>query len=342
VPASAQTSSLAGKRAQAASLQARIAAQGRRLSIADENYNQARLARRAVDAKLAAARAREADAERRWRGLRERLGGRVRALYMHPGAPLDAWLGVISFSEESRAAVLSRSIINSDTELVHATEQARNEVRRQAGVLGSLRARAQRAEQEMEAKRSSVAGEIAAQRALLRQVNGDIARIMEAERKRTLDEAARVAAAEAAAAATPPPSSPPGAVSTPPPVAPPPTQSTSGAAAKAVSTARAQIGKPYEWSASGPNSFDCSGLTMYSWHAAGVDLPHSSQAQYDSLPKVSRANIRPGDLLFFGSPIHHVGIYEGGGVMINAPETGENVRRDAIARSGYAGAARPG
>jgi cell wall-associated NlpC family hydrolase len=56
---------------------------------------------------------------------------------------------------------------------------------------------------------------------------------------------------------------------------------------------------------------------------------------------VARNQIQPGDLLFYGSPIHHVGIYEGGGVMINAPETGENVRRDSIGRSDYAGAARP-
>ena len=77
------------------------------------------------------------------------------------------------------------------------------------------------------------------------------------------------------------------------------------------------------------------------WGKAGVSLPHSSGAQYASLPHVGRAQLRAGDLVFFGSPIHHVGIYEGGGVMINAPETGENVRRDSIARADYAGAARP-
>jgi cell wall-associated NlpC family hydrolase len=174
-------------------------------------------------------------------------------------------------------------------------------------------------------------------------VNGDISRIMEAERRRRLEEAARAAAAEAAARATPAPTPAPGVAATPPPaVTPPSSQSTSGAAAKAVKTAQAQIGKPYEWGASGPSSYDCSGLTMYAWRSAGVSLPHSSRAQYESLPKVSRANIRPGDLLFYGSPIHHVGMYEGGGIMINAPETGENVRRDPIARSDYVGAARPG
>jgi cell wall-associated NlpC family hydrolase len=114
-----------------------------------------------------------------------------------------------------------------------------------------------------------------------------------------------------------------------------------GGAGKAVQTAAAQLGKPYEWAADGPDSYDCSGLTMYAWGSAGVSLPHSSQAQYSSLPHVARSQIQPGDLLFYGSPIHHVGIYEGGGVMINAPETGENVRRDSISRADYVGAARP-
>jgi peptidoglycan DL-endopeptidase CwlO len=102
------------------------------------------------------------------------------------------------------------------------------------------------------------------------------------------------------------------------------------------------MGKPYQWGASGPDSFDCSGLTSYAWAAAGVQIPRSSRAQYAELPKVKRSNLRPGDLVFFGSPIHHVGIYEGDGVMINSPETGETVRRDSIARADYAGAARPG
>jgi cell wall-associated NlpC family hydrolase len=112
-------------------------------------------------------------------------------------------------------------------------------------------------------------------------------------------------------------------------------------ASTAVSVARQQIGKPYEWAADGPDTFDCSGLTMYAWGKAGVSLPHSSQAQFGSLTHIAKSQLQPGDLVFFGSPIHHVGIYEGGGIMIDAPETGENVRRDSIGRADYAGSARP-
>jgi cell wall-associated NlpC family hydrolase len=113
-----------------------------------------------------------------------------------------------------------------------------------------------------------------------------------------------------------------------------------GQAAAAVRFAYAQLGKPYQWGAAGPSSYDCSGLTMASWAAAGVSLPHSSSAQYGSGPHVDRGNLQPGDLVFFGSPIHHVGIYIGGGRMIHAPHTG-TVVQIAPLEGDYAGAVRP-
>jgi len=116
--------------------------------------------------------------------------------------------------------------------------------------------------------------------------------------------------------------------------------SASGSAAVALRTAYAQLGKPYQWGAAGPGSFDCSGLMMYSWAAAGVSLPHSSGAQYGSGQHVSRSALRPGDLVFFGSPIYHVGMYVGGGMMIHAPTTGDVVRIAPIL-SDFVGATRP-
>ncbi len=115
----------------------------------------------------------------------------------------------------------------------------------------------------------------------------------------------------------------------------------SGRAAVAVQAAYAQIGKPYSWGASGPGSFDCSGLTMWAWGKAGVSLPHSSQAQYGSGPHVSRSDLQPGDLVFYGSPIHHVGIYVGNGNMIEAPHSGAYVRVASYSRGDYVGAVRP-
>jgi cell wall-associated NlpC family hydrolase len=114
----------------------------------------------------------------------------------------------------------------------------------------------------------------------------------------------------------------------------------SGRAAIAVRTAYAQLGDPYQWGASGPNSFDCSGLTSYAWRAAGVSLPHSSSAQFSSGRRISRSELRPGDLVFFYSPISHVGIYIGSGRMIDAPYPGRNVKITSISEMPYSGAVR--
>ncbi|MDX6221090.1 MAG: peptidoglycan DL-endopeptidase CwlO [Frankiales bacterium] len=114
----------------------------------------------------------------------------------------------------------------------------------------------------------------------------------------------------------------------------------SSRAATAVAAAYQQLGAPYDWAADGPAAFDCSGLTAYVWAAAGVTLPHSSQAQFGVGAHVSRSQLAPGDLVFFGSPIHHVGIYVGNGNMIDAPQTGDVVRVQSINRSDYAGAVR--
>ena len=118
----------------------------------------------------------------------------------------------------------------------------------------------------------------------------------------------------------------------------------SGRAKIAVNFAYAQIGKPYQWAADGPGSYDCSGLTMAAWRAAGVSLPHSSGMQYGYGTHVSESGLQPGDLVFFYSPISHVGIYIGGGKMIHAPRPGDVVKITSISGSymPYVGATRPG
>ncbi len=103
----------------------------------------------------------------------------------------------------------------------------------------------------------------------------------------------------------------------------------------------AQRGKPYVWAASGPGSFDCSGLTQYAYEAAGISLPHSSRMQSQMGTAVSRADLQPGDLVFFYSPVSHVGIYIGNGQMVHAPTSGDVVKVAAIdSMGGYSGARR--
>ncbi|MDX3635441.1 NlpC/P60 family protein [Streptomyces europaeiscabiei] len=101
-------------------------------------------------------------------------------------------------------------------------------------------------------------------------------------------------------------------------------------ATKALVFARAQIGKPYVWGATGPGSYDCSGLAQAAWKAAGVDIPRTTYDQATSGTTVSLANARPGDLVFFYDNISHVGLYIGNGMMIHAPNPGTYVREESV------------
>ncbi|MEU3303175.1 NlpC/P60 family protein [Streptomyces sp. NPDC006678] len=112
-------------------------------------------------------------------------------------------------------------------------------------------------------------------------------------------------------------------------------------AEKVLSFARAQIGKPYVWGATGPSSFDCSGLTQAAWKAAGVDLPRTTWDQVKAGQSVATADLLPGDLVFFYDDISHVGIYIGDGKMIHAPKPGANVREESIYYMPIYGSIRP-
>ena len=116
----------------------------------------------------------------------------------------------------------------------------------------------------------------------------------------------------------------------------------SGRAKAAVDYAMAQVGKAYVWGAAGPSAFDCSGLTMAAWGRAGVGLPHSSSAQYSSGPHVAESDLQPGDLVFYYSPISHVGMYIGGGMIVNAENPSVGVKVTSLHAMPYVGAVRPG
>ncbi|MGW1027141.1 NlpC/P60 family protein [Streptomyces sp. NPDC002577] len=111
-------------------------------------------------------------------------------------------------------------------------------------------------------------------------------------------------------------------------------------AAAAVSYAYRALGSPYVWGATGPNAFDCSGLTQAAYRSAGVSLPRTTYAQIDAGRRIPRSELRPGDLVFFYSGVSHVGIYVGGGRMIHAPNPSAPVRIAPIDQMPFAGATR--
>ena len=116
----------------------------------------------------------------------------------------------------------------------------------------------------------------------------------------------------------------------------------SGRAAAAVNYALAQVGDAYVYGAAGPSAFDCSGLTMMAWAQAGVGLPHSSSAQMGSGTPVSSSSLQPGDLVFYYSPVSHVGIYIGGGRIVHAANPSSGVQVAGVFSMPFSGAVRPG
>jgi len=145
---------------------------------------------------------------------------------------------------------------------------------------------------------------------------------------------ARAAVAKAAAATAATPAAAKAAASIVPVYVPKPTPSTdapktsagTGIGGTALANAESKIGMPYVWGAVGPNSFDCSGLVMWAFKQAGVSLPRTAAAQSSAGTAVSRSQLKPGDLVFFYSPVSHVGIYVGDGKVLNASQSGEPVK----------------
>lgn len=197
---------------------------------------------------------------------------------------------------------------------------------------------------EEEARR--VQAEVAARRAREEAARTEAARRAEEAARRAADDAARTTTTTTVRPSVPRAATTtttrPTAATTPPPGGDAPVRPPAPGAAAAVAEAKAQIGKPYEWGADGPDSFDCSGLTQWAWKAAGRTLPHSSVAQYGATVRVAVSQIEPGDLVFYGSPIHHVGIYAGDGQMVEASETGTPVRMRSIYRRDLVGVGRVG
>jgi len=156
---------------------------------------------------------------------------------------------------------------------------------------------------------------------------------------------ARAAAARRAAAAasrsatrTAPAAAAPAAAAPAPAVAAP----VSGRGGAAVQYALAQVGDAYVYGAAGPSAFDCSGLTMMAWAQAGVSLPHSSSAQMSSGTPVSQSQLQPGDLVFYYSPVSHVGMYIGHGQIVHAANPSSGVTTAPVNSMPYSGAVRPG
>jgi len=275
-------------------------------------------------------------------GARTQLDRRARSLYISgPSAYIQGILTAKDIHDVLARTRYAQNVLRRDSLNLDIVGTARARVSQAGEALASQQARQVAAERALAAQRDEILSRQTQRRGILDSLNKDIARLVEQEKRRQEEERRRTAAAALAAARRreSAPTNRGGRSDLPPP---------GPSAGKALSVARQQLGKPYRWGATGPDSFDCSGLTLYSYREAGVSIPRTAAEQWYAGNHPDLAHLAPGDLVFFAtnsnnaSTIHHVGIYAGDGNMIHAPESGDVVRVSSIGRSDYFGATRVG
>lgn len=307
------------KRARAVAVKAQMQTLDHKLEAATEEYNEANLKYQAVTAKVNESQAKLGRIRKRIKTLQSHLS--VRSIDMYRSGPtqmIEMLLGAVDFEQLANTWDLLKNMSRSDADAAAQLKVAKKEVLAVRAQLRSQQIEAEKQRDVMQSRKSAIEGDLAKRRGMLRGIEREIAALESAEnaRRRAAENQFR--------------SNWGGNWGTP----------TNAPRGQVVQIAMRYLGRPYVWAAAGPNSFDCSGFTMFVYRQVGVSLPHSSRMQINYGQRVSRANLKPGDLVFFGSPIHHVGIYVGNGQMIHAPHTGAVVRIDPL-HSNFAGASRP-
>ena len=311
------TPSLAAPHASIAQVKARVDALGEQVARLSEQSNAANIQLATARAKEAALRDRLGRAQAHLAQVQEQLGQFASAAYRSGGVS-DGLMNLLTSSNPS--VFLGRSntldaISQRHAETINEAVSARHQVADAEAQAQQLVAQVSATQRALSAQKAQIQRLLAAQQAELDRLQSAARAAYLAQQSAYADRMASLRGSYNGPA--------------------------SGRAGVAVRFAYAQLGKPYQWGASGPNSYDCSGLTMAAWAAAGVSLPHYTGSQQQDTRPVSRADLQPGDLIFFGSPPYHVGLYIGNGRMIEAPHSGAVVRIASIDRSSYSGAGRP-
>lgn len=341
-------------------------------SLAVEEYNEAEESLAAMTSKLSLLEDEVAGLLETVGEHESQIGHLVSDLYKSGGeaASYEALLGTEDAAEATQRHGYLRSLQRSQTTRIEVYLADRDVLDRQQADLDAARERRVSLTEELDERRREVEERVTSQAEELAELEAVVAgaddelavarsaeqseearleeealereREQEEERRAVAraDRSERDAAADESSPAPPAPS--PESTSSPSPDEASSDAGNPGSAAQAaVQAALGQTGTPYVWGGNTPSGFDCSGLTSWAYAQAGVSIPRTSGAQYAGLPKVSRSELQPGDLLFFNSPISHVGMYIGNGQMVEAPYTGTNVRVRSIVRGGYVGATRP-
>jgi cell wall-associated NlpC family hydrolase len=305
-----------GNSAEAAAL---VAARGHDLEVLSEQFNEARVALEAQRAEATAAVAAMEQATAELAAAQQHVRGLARTAYTGEG--LGSFQALLT--SDSADAFVDRMatlqlVAGHQSEILARAAEA-NVVAAQA------HASAQQAADEAQARFDAVTAQQAALQAEVDSYRAAFAQLSAREQQAAISSHGEERASRSEDRESTAPSAP--------------VVANGDAAQQAIDTAMAQRGKPYVWAAGGPTAYDCSGLTAYAFKAAGINLPHSSRLQSQMGQAVSRDQLQPGDLVFFYSPVSHVGIYIGNGQMVHAPTSGDVVKVAPL-MSGYSGARR--
>jgi peptidoglycan DL-endopeptidase CwlO len=328
---------LAAARAEAATLEREVIRLDTQVEVLAEAHTAARAR---LDGLIQAAHRQQVQLERAEQSLqatRVVYAGDVRDLYARGAlAPLELLLGAGDIHDLALATGIASGVLDRDVRALASLGLATGTVRARIAELGATQAETLALHRRLADAEAAIGELLVTRGAMLATARAEVRALVRAEQAR--QEAARRAMVAAAAAKardlgfaaladTPPPTR---------------------VAAVAVRNALDQVGKPYRWGATGPASFDCSGLVRFAYTAAGLTLPRTSRQQWSAGRHLPVASLRPGDLVFWArdpadpATIHHVGMYVGQGLMVHAPHTGALVRVDPVRPDGYAGATRPG
>lgn len=331
---------LAVLRTQARELREDVDRLERETAVAVEDHNAAQVLLASLVSRHLSAQDHLGEAQGQQAAVEAQGNRRVRALYMSGGsaALYAGLLGDGDIADVLRRTQTVRSLVRGDHAALTSVGAGVAQAEADTAELDRLSAEQRVARIEVEAAAERVVALLAENQERLTRTSAAVQRLATEERDRITAEGEAAASrflADAAAARED--------GSAPPSTLPAPSE----AAALAVEAALSQLGDPYQWGATGPGSFDCSGLMQWSYRQAGVALPRVSRDQWRSGPRVGVGDLAPGDLVFHATDtsdpatIYHVGMYIGDGQLVVAPQTGEVVRRQPVRLTNLLGAVRP-
>lgn len=325
VPTSAETAEfraeLARRQARLDEFKAQLDELDRELAIAAEAYNASVEELNATKARLSVTQIDLDNAQSAYSYQSDLLNQRAADIYRNGQLNvLDTLLSAKSVSDLIGRIRFLNALGESDADITATLRAQRDQIKQTADDLKTAEQKAEELEFTLKARQIEVLLRVQERQEMMAQAEADLIALLDSEAaRRQMDEAALMreilsGANKAGIQVVP---------GTP------------------VETALAYHGIPYLWGGASPSAFDCSGLVMYVFKQHGVNLPHYSRAQFAMGEAVAPSALQPGDVVFFGSPVYHVGIYVGAGYFIHAPRTGDFVKLSKLAeRSDYAGARR--